>query len=261
MGGTEPEPAMRGTVRGPRRALHQTVKIAVGKGADEGGIARPVRRPYRRDAGLHVARTVLGRVSGVSVQGVASRPRRSERVAMDGLVAPVIAGRGRVVKFGAQPGFSRFPARVAKQGEKRADRLVPVPVMQGQVGVDLTQQGFEVVTKLAVPRQESRAAVDMCGLVDLIHLEPVRHTTSGKVGTAARKISVVELDNCGDEPLALRRRNGKNVSADAIACHGRLLAAPPRSVLYLQGAYLQGARIGKVNALLLSLPGTTTALA
>ena len=52
-----------------------------------------------------------------------------------------------------------------------------------------------------MPWQKSRSSVDVSGLVDLIHLEPIRDPTGWKVVPAAGIVMLVEFDDRIDEPL------------------------------------------------------------
>lgn len=70
-----------------------------------------------------------------------------------------------------------------------------VPVVQGQVGVDLPEQFLEAVGELAVPGQELRAAVHVGGLVDLVLLEPPADPAGRAFGLGPRVVPVVQLQD------------------------------------------------------------------
>src|SRR5450631_3927713 len=108
-------------------------------------------------------------------------------------VAPVWVGTRHIEAVGAPgsdirlPRFSGIPKAVPHKivGKQRSRIFRPVPIMQREQWVHLTNQFFKMVDNFAMPGKKFRAAMHVRCLVYLVLLEPPAYAAGRRVGFGA----------------------------------------------------------------------------
>jgi hypothetical protein len=95
--------------------------------------------------------------------------------------------------------------------------LRPVPVVERQLGVNLSQQLLQAVDDLTMPRQELWSAVHMRRLMNLVLLEPPGHPAGNSVCSTAGKPPVVQLHESVAKQCPLNRINMRNIPTYSIS--------------------------------------------
>ena len=71
----------------------------------------------------------------------------------------------------------------------------PIPIMQGQIRIDLAKRCFKAVHEFTVPRQESRAVVNVRVRVNFILLEPAADPAGGDIASSARIVLCMQRND------------------------------------------------------------------
>ena len=98
----------------------------------------------------------------------------------------------------------------------RSRVLCPVPVVQGDLGMNLAEQLLEPVDDHPMPWKKLRASVHVCRLVDLVLLEPPGHTPRYLVGAGSRVPTGVQLDHRVQQQGSLGWIDRGDISSDAV---------------------------------------------